>query len=162
MAPKIAQTIAIPAAAPPNSVAALCGIRVAVADPEAGQTSAEDGSPLDVYDQMELQGLFDEQIEKLFKLIDRQLNALALMSPAINANHLICPAGSANLHICNEDYRSGMVTKRTCQPMFIPCRFTSPRNPNSQFVKVLYWIASAKSEQDRVCLDGDAVELRTA
>lgn len=45
------------------------------------------------FDQMELQELFDEQIEKLFKLIDRQLNALALMSPAINANHLILSGG---------------------------------------------------------------------
>lgn len=48
MAPKIAQAIAIPAAAPLDNVAPLCGIRVAVADPVAGKTSAEDGSPLDV------------------------------------------------------------------------------------------------------------------
>lgn len=45
------------------------------------------------FDQTDLQRLFDEQIDKLFKLIDKQLSALALMSPAINADHLILSGG---------------------------------------------------------------------
>lgn len=68
-------------------------IPVALSDPRcvSARAGIRDGEMH--FDRMELQLLFDKQIEKLFKLIDRQITALASKSPSVAADHLILSGG---------------------------------------------------------------------